>query len=363
MALGIALGIARAGVGAINLVQGNAAAQAGIRDAARFGQQIANTRFVNKFAALQVPTKGATLGLEKIARAGQMSVEAAKEGGLRGVIGASGRTQVSMTDAAAQIAAQLDDLQLQIDNKFLTEEQRTDIRNKQKDLRLAYDRLQGAQAAATAGQNMAMSGLGQLATGLGQTVAGIIQESDLYRGQGDQDTDGLSRKQRRQQAEIQQQMQQDGAVGAGDIDAARAKLGIEGGTEPLAIEIPDTGMGPSQMDFQRANMFIPEGSTPTLAPEGSTLASARFKNPSIPIEGTGMGPSSVDFQRANMFIDEGQIPTPVIDESLMAPTIPIIEGSPFNLPQDDPMMQFYMNQFDNATPNAAGLRVTQGTFL
>ena len=359
MALGIALGIARMGVGAINIVQGNAAAQAGLRDAARFGQQIANTRFVNKFAALQAPTKGAVLGLENIARAGQMNIEAAKEGGLRGVIGGAGRTEVAMTDAAAKIAAQLDDLQLQIDNKFLTEEQRTDIRNKQKDLRLQYARLQGAQAAATAGQNMAVSGLTQFIGGLGQTAAGVIQQSDLYRGQGNQDADGLSRKQRRQQAQIQQQMQQDGAVGAGQMDAARAKLGIEGGTDPLAIETPDTGMGPGSMDFQRSNMFVDEGSMPTLAPEMSTPASARFQNPSIPMEGTGMGPN----QPAVQFIDEGQIPTPVIDESLMAPTIPQIQGSPFNLPQDDPMMQFYMNQFDNATPNAAGLRVTQGTVL
>ena len=200
MALGIALGIARAGVGAYQMMQGNAMATQGMRDAARFGQQIANTRFINKFAALQAPIKGARLAMQNVSRAAQMGIQAAKEGGLRGVIGGAGRIESAVGDQAAKIAAQLDNIQLQIDNKFLTEEQKTDLRNKQKDLGLAYERLKGAQAAQTAGGTMAMSGLGQVVTGLGQTIGGLVERSDLYKD-GDipegADVKDLTRKQRR----------------------------------------------------------------------------------------------------------------------------------------------------------------------
>jgi len=280
----------------------------------------------------------------------------------RGVIGASGRTQVSMTDAAAQIAAQLDDLQLQIDNKFLTEEQRTDIRNKQKDLRLAYDRLQGAQAAATAGQNMAMSGLGQLATGLGQTVAGVIQESDLYRGQGNQDTDGMSRRQMRkaenQEQKLQKRLDEQGITSGGAMEQARRENNIIGsdGTgeglmegilteETAPLKTLDEGQLPLlQIDMSESQNFT----DPVIPQDNITL-------PLMPDNAGGVtavmpGPDSPYYLGSNA-------PASAFPTGVNPPT------GPFNMPQDDPMMQFYMNQFDNATPNAAGLRVTQGTFL
>ena len=221
MALGIALGIARAGVGAFQMMQGNAMATQGMRDAARFGQQIANTRFVNKFAALQAPTKGARLAMQNISRAAQMGVQAAQEGGLRGVIGGAGRIESAVGDKAAKIAAQLDNLQLQIDNKFLTEEQKTDLRNKQKDLGLAYERLKGAQAAQTAGGTMTSSGLGQVVSGLGQTIGGLVERSDLYK----EKNDGLSR---RQQRKMEKQRQQDGITSGGAMEQARMEAGITG---------------------------------------------------------------------------------------------------------------------------------------
>ena len=181
MALGLALGIAKIGMGGVNMVAGMTASNQAMRDAARFGQQIANTDFVNQFAALRAPDKGAKLALDSVDRSAQQNIEAAKEGGLRGVVGSAGRVQQGVTDAAAKIAAQLDEVQLQIDNKFLSEEQKTDLRNKQKNLQLAASRLQGAQRAGAAGSQQAMAGLGQMAGGAFSAIAGGIENSNLYK--------------------------------------------------------------------------------------------------------------------------------------------------------------------------------------
>ena len=115
-------------------------------------------------------------------RQAQASTEASKEAGARGVIGGTGRTVQGVTDAGAQIAARLDDLQLRLDNKFLTEEQRIGLMNERKDLQLDYQRLAGAQGAATAAGTASNQALAGLIGGAGETIAGGIAASDLYRG-------------------------------------------------------------------------------------------------------------------------------------------------------------------------------------
>ena len=366
MALGIALGIAKAGVGAFQIIQGNAAATQGARDAARFGQQIANTRFVNKFAALRAPTRGAELGLQNIARAGQMNIQAAKEGGLRGVIGAAGRTETAMTDAAAKIAAQLDDLQLKIDNKFLTEEQKTELRNKQKDLGLAYSRLQGAQAASTAGANQALAGLGLGLRGLGDITGGLIERSDLYKAEND----GMSRRQVRkaenQEQKLQKRLDRQGITSGGAMEQARREAGItgaEGTVSPIGaddeIKLPNTQDPTSLKQFELDELPAPElqidmnesqsGFTnPAIPQDNITL-------PLMPNDASGVtavlpGPDSPYYMGSNA-------PASAFPTGVNPPT------GPFNMPQDDPMMQFYMNQYDNAKPNADGLLVTPGLYM
>ena len=352
MALGIALGIAKAGVGAFQIIQGNAAATQGARDAARFGQQIANTRFVNKFAALRAPTRGAELGLQNIARAGQMNIQAAKEGGLRGVIGAAGRTETAMTDAAAKIAAQLDDLQLKIDNKFLTEEQKTELRNKQKDLGLAYSRLQGAQAASAAGANQSLAGLGLALRGLGDVTGGLIERSDLYKGEND----GMSRREVRK---LEKEMKKDAkkmaptrgadlSLGSQNIDAPDARLEIQ--TE--SITAPTRGQQivdnvSSTPPAAQLDPIIGQGTTisaPAPTVGGQTIDTSGLSTTPSPqlnevVNPLSMYPDDMDFYNNN------------------------INTTPFNMPQDDTMMQFYMNQYDNAKPNADGLLVTPGLYM
>jgi len=370
MALGIALGIAKAGVGAFQIIQGNAAATQGARDAARFGQQIANTRFVNKFAALRAPTRGAELGLQNIARAGQMNIQAAKEGGLRGVIGAAGRTETAMTDAAAKIAAQLDDLQLKIDNKFLTEEQKTELRNKQKDLGLAYSRLQGAQAASTAGANQALAGLGLGLRGLGDITGGLIERSDLYKAEND----GMSRRQMRkaenQEEKLQKRLDRKGITSGGAMEQARRENNIIGddGTgrkagDPIGaddqIKLPNTQDPNSLKPFQLDE--LPE---PQLQIDMNDSQSG-FTDPAIPQDNITLSLMPNDASGLKMPLPGPDSPYYLGSDAPASafPTGVNPPTQPFNMPQDDPMMQFNMYQFDNAKRNADGLLVTPGLYM
>jgi hypothetical protein len=188
----VVLGIAQMGASGVQMIQQDAAKKAAVIEAGRLGKSIANRRFVNKFAALQAPTKGTEMLMENVMRQAQASTEASKEAGARGVIGGTGRTVQGVTDAGAQITARLDDLQLQLDNKFLSEEQRIGIMNEQKNLQLDYQRLAGAQGAATSAQTASNQALGSLISGAGSAITGGIEASDLYKGGEEINVDNTS---------------------------------------------------------------------------------------------------------------------------------------------------------------------------
>lgn len=183
----VAMGIAKMGASAVQMIQQDAARKAATIEAGRLGKSIANRKFINKFAALQAPTKGTEMLMERVMRQAQASTEASKEAGARGVIGGTGRTVQGVTDAGSQVAARLDDLQLKLDNKFLTEEQRIGLMNEKKNLQLDYQRLAGAQGAATAAGTASNQALAGLVSGAGDLTTGLIEGSDLYRG--DQEID------------------------------------------------------------------------------------------------------------------------------------------------------------------------------
>jgi hypothetical protein len=187
--VGLVLGIAKAGVSAYQAQQAKVAERDALIEAGKLGKQIADRKFINRFAALQAPTKGTQLMMEQVARQAQAATEASKEAGTRGVIGGTGRTVQGVTEAASKIAARLDDLQLKLDNKFLTEEQRIGLMNEKKDLELDYQRLQGAQGAATAFGTQAAEAQAGVISGLGEAVAGGIEASGLYGGDKEIDVD------------------------------------------------------------------------------------------------------------------------------------------------------------------------------
>jgi len=182
IAPGLILGIAQFGASAVQQQQARTAQRDAMIEAGKLGKQIADRKFINKFAALQVPTTGSQLKMEQVARQAQAATEASKEAGARGVIGGTGRTVQAVTDAGAKIAARLDELQLRLDNKFLTEEQRVALMNEKKDLQLDYQRLFGAQGAASQFGTQAAQAQAGMITGLGQAIAGGIESSGLYGG-------------------------------------------------------------------------------------------------------------------------------------------------------------------------------------
>ncbi len=272
MALGIAMGIAKVGMGGVNMLAGMQASNQAMRDAARFGQQIANTDFTNQFAAFSAPDKGAKLALDEIRRSAQDSTTRAAEGGLRGSIGASGRVQQGMTDAAAKIAAQLDELQLQIDNKFLSEEQKTDIRNKQKNLQLAASRLQGAQRAGAAGATQAMAGLGQVAGGAFSAIAGGIENSNLYKKEDGKGTfvddsgtlQNLSKKDVRRDDRIARQYRKGKSNDLSGMQNVERKMdvynqqnAIDGVTSGAGIQLSDEDEKLLNTDFGQPGLTTP----------------------------------------------------------------------------------------------------------
>ncbi len=190
--VGLVLGIAKAGASAFQAQQAKEAERNALIEAGKLGKQIADRKFINKFAALQAPTKGTQLMMEQVSRQAQAATEASKEAGTRGVIGGTGRTVQGVTEAAAKIAARLDDLQLKLDNKFLTEEQRIGLMNEKKDLQLDYQRLQGAQGAATDFGTQAAQAQAGVISGLGEAVAGGIEASGLYKGDKETDTNSAT---------------------------------------------------------------------------------------------------------------------------------------------------------------------------
>tara|TARA_R110001592_G_scaffold219332_1_gene473452 strand:- start:1891 stop:2988 length:1098 start_codon:yes stop_codon:yes gene_type:complete len=151
-------------------------------EAIKLGKDIEKRKFINRYEALQAPTTGTKLQMEQVQRSAQSAVEAAREGGQRAVIGGTGRIQQGVTDASAKIAARLDDIQLKLDDKFLSEEQRIGIMNEKKDLQLQYQRLAGAQGAATAAGNQIAQANSDMMSAAGGIVSGGIQASALYSG-------------------------------------------------------------------------------------------------------------------------------------------------------------------------------------
>ena len=149
-------------------------------EAVRLGQDIEKRKFINRYEALQAPLTGTKLQMEQVQRSAQSTTESLQEGGQRASIGGAGRVQQGVTDASAKVAARLDDIQLKLDDKFMSEEQRIGIMNEKKDLQLQYQRLAGAQGAATAAGNQIAENNAAMIGAVGGLVSAGIQGAGLY---------------------------------------------------------------------------------------------------------------------------------------------------------------------------------------
>ena len=133
------------------------------------------------------------------------------------------------------------------------------------------------------------------------------------------------------------------SLGSQNIDAPDARLEIQ--TESITAptrgqqRVDNVSSTPpeAQLEIQTESITAPTRGQQRIDTSGlSTAPSAQLDEVVNPLS---MYPDDMDFYNNN------------------------INTTPFNMPQDDPMMQFYMNQFDNAKPNADGLLVTPGLYM
>jgi len=188
-------------------------------EAVRLGQDIEKRKFINRYEALQAPLTGTKLQMEQVQRSAQSTTESLQEGGQRASIGGAGRVQQGVTDASAKVAARLDDIQLKLDDKFMSEEQRIGIMNEKKDLQLQYQRLAGAQGAATAAGNQIAENNAAMIGAVGGLVSAGIQGAGLYSDTKKlADSAGLSVK------DYKTQLLLDGAAGGGSTTTTSKPL-------------------------------------------------------------------------------------------------------------------------------------------
>ena len=226
-------------------------------------------------------------------------------------------------------------------------------RNKQKDLGLAYSRLQGAQAAQTAGANQSLAGLGLALRGLGDVTGGLIERSDLYKAEND----GMSRRQMRkaenQEKKLQKRLDRQGITSGGAMEQARRENNIIGddGTgrkagDPIGaddeIKLPNTQDPTSVQQMQ-----IDEGPVPQLQIDMNE--SQNFVDPAIPKDNITLSLMDDDASGVTAVMPGPDSPY-YMGSGAPASAFPTgvnPNTQPFNMPQDDPMMQFFMNQYDN----------------
>tara|TARA_R110002051_G_scaffold204035_2_gene270279 strand:+ start:247 stop:900 length:654 start_codon:yes stop_codon:yes gene_type:complete len=182
-AAGMVAGGIQAGVGRSR----EKAAKTGVSDALGDLRTMITEGQTNRLKALQVPTMGAELQERALARATAGQVEAMQEAGAAGVIGGAGRVTQAAGEAAAQQAAQVDQMQKQRDQLVLQEEQRLEGQKYQGLLGLQQMELTGAQQAVADAQAQKQAGVTSAFGALSQGVGLMASQANPYQGSVDID--------------------------------------------------------------------------------------------------------------------------------------------------------------------------------
>jgi hypothetical protein len=187
--MGVATGIA-AGVGILGstyqAVKGAQEAKAAQRELENYQRQELTSPFEN----VQVSTLGADLQREEQARLMAGQTEALQGAGVRGLVGGLGRVEAGNQMMNAQIAADLDQQQRQIDMSLAQD--MANIRGMQEQREMQDIGALSSQY--NAGQQMFMAGLGGIAQ-TGMSAASVFE--------GDKTTQNEIERKRREQAEKQ----------------------------------------------------------------------------------------------------------------------------------------------------------------
>jgi len=117
----------------------------------------------------RISTRGAELAAEQNARGMATSTEALRSGGVRGVVGGMRGVQEAANNNANQIAAGLDQQQVQLDREISQDEQRIRDMKEQRD----NAELSAMQQQANTAQQDIWSGIGDVAGAAGGMAAGL----------------------------------------------------------------------------------------------------------------------------------------------------------------------------------------------
>lgn len=175
----LSAGVALAGLG-MNIAQQQKAQQnqkKAQQAAAAAANQMKNIKEENPMANVQVPTLGYELAQQGMERGMMSSLEAAKGGGVEGVIGAVPGIVQAGNEAQLQLSSQLGEAKYQRDVQQATFQQDINARKQEREWAMGAAELQGAQqaaadaaaqkAAATAGM---IESAGSLVTGIGGAI-------------------------------------------------------------------------------------------------------------------------------------------------------------------------------------------------
>lgn len=175
------MGAATAGAGAVGAITGAVQMIGANKDKKRIAREIANQKEVpltNIADGMQVSTLGSDLQKEQQSQLAATQTSALQEGGTRALLGGIGRVTAANQDVNAQIAANLDEQQKQIDQVKAQDEA---------NIRSTKEQRQQAKLAALSSQYNAASqnsaqGLGNVIGGLGMVGNSM---SGMSEGEGD----------------------------------------------------------------------------------------------------------------------------------------------------------------------------------
>jgi len=199
---------------AVAVVGGVASAVVSAKQAKKARNAIKNYKrqeLTNAYKDVTIETRGAQLQREELARSSATSINALRQGGIRGVVGGVGQVQQANVLQSRVIGADLERQQKQIDQLKASDEvriQQTQEAREQADLAGLGQQLQAGRQGVMNGIGMAAQGVGSMAGAMGGSGGG--QQANTM-GQG-----------------FDYKMPSAGSFGAGSFDVAAPQANFSG---------------------------------------------------------------------------------------------------------------------------------------
>jgi hypothetical protein len=169
------------GVGLVQSYRANADQKKAEKDAQRLGAQLRQIQEADKVGGLQVPTLGAELARQSVGQQMAMAVNALTGAGAAGVLGGIPGAIAMSSNAALEIAADLQRQQAERDRFVAKAQQELETRRTEAERGMVEDQLVGAQELANAKGMERDAAAASAVTALGGAVASEIGARDLFK--------------------------------------------------------------------------------------------------------------------------------------------------------------------------------------